>query len=196
VRTGAVDGRWLHIFAASVRQALEAEPLAEVSRRGLTVTQFHLLRLVASNGLDRVGAAARFLGVSPPALTKNIDKLVRLGLLTRRASTVDRRALALRVTRRGRALVDRHDDISAARLERALSALTRDETEEFTRLLQVVSLELLKNADTRQGECLRCGGDIAPNCAVAHLRGGCPYQPDGSVEVDRTVRTETTIQDA
>jgi DNA-binding MarR family transcriptional regulator len=181
-RLSPPNARWLYIFAAAVQQALEAEPLERVSRRRLTATQFHLLRLVSATGLDRVGVAAGFLGVSPPALTKNIDKLVRLGLVTRKASSADRRALLLRATPRGRALVERHDAISASRLNRALRALKRGETEDLARLLQVVSLELLRHADIRRGQCLRCAGYVAKQCEVAHLRGGCPYQADSIQE--------------
>src|SRR3990172_1781993 len=84
-----------HIFASAVREILEQKLVREVSSVPLTLSQFHLLKLMHLNGRHQVGQVADFLGVSPPAATKNIDKLEALGLLVREPSKGDRRARLL-----------------------------------------------------------------------------------------------------
>lgn len=180
--------RWLHIFAASVREALETEPLRRVAGQRLSLSQFQLLRLVSRVGLNHAGTAARFLGVSQPALTKSTDKLVRLGLVRREPSASDRRALLLRATRRGQTLVARHERMSASRLQRALRGLSAAESAALAVLLRTLSLELLRESDVQDGNCLRCAGYVSDDCAVAHLRGGCPYHVTRAREVRHTSR--------
>ena len=93
--------RYSHIFASAVRDLLELKVLREVTDDPLTLPQFHLLKLISLNGTHQVGEVAQFLGVSPPAATKNIDKLEGLGLVARRSSTRDRRATLLASSREG-----------------------------------------------------------------------------------------------
>lgn len=187
-REDASIERWLHIFAASVREVLETEPLKLISGRRLSLSQFHLLRLASAVGLNHAGVAARFLGVSRPALTKATDKLVRLGLLTRTPSKTDRRALILRATRRGRALVARHERLRSSRLDGALRSLPLEDLEHLVGLLRSVSLALLHRGDLQEGDCLRCAGHVLEGCSVAHLRGGCPYHVMRTQGVDRSAR--------
>lgn len=184
---GSIE-RWLHIFAASVREVLETEPLRRIAGRRLSLSQFHLLRLASAVGLNHAGVAARFLGVSRPALTKATDKLVRLGLLTRTPSKTDRRALILRATRRGRALVAQHERLRSLRLGASLRSLPLEDREHLVDLLRSVSLALLHHGDVQEGDCLRCAGHVLEGCSVAHLRGGCPYHVMRKQEVDRSAR--------
>ena len=74
-----------HIFSSATREALEAVPLREASPLPLTIGQIRLLKLLVADSRHRLGAIAGFLGVSPPAATKSIDKLERLGLVIRTA---------------------------------------------------------------------------------------------------------------
>ena len=75
--------RQTHIFASTVREILEVKLLREVSDAHLTLPQLQLLKLMVRDGQHQVTEVAHFLGVSPPAATKNIDKLEGLpGFLT------------------------------------------------------------------------------------------------------------------
>ena len=108
--------RYSHIFASVVREVLEAKFLREVSPYPLTLSQFHLLKLIALNGGHQVGEVATVLGVSPPAATKNVNKLERLGLIVRNPSKGDRRATLLTPSAKGRRLVQKYEDLKADRL--------------------------------------------------------------------------------
>jgi len=166
--------RYSHIFASAVQQVLEIELLRKTTPLPLTVSQFHVLKLMTMNGRHQVGEVADFLGVSPPAATKNIDKLERYGLMVRSPSKGDRRATLLSVSPKGRRLVEKFEQLKAQRLTPVVESLQPDELEQLTSLLQRVSISLLEDQST-DGFCLRCAAYLAEDCPVGHARGGCPY---------------------
>ncbi len=168
--------RYSHIFASAVRDLLELKLLREVTDDPLTLPQFHLLKLISLNGSHQVGEVAQFLGVSPPAATKNIDKLEGLGLVARSPSEHDRRATLLASSDRGRRLVERYEALKEERLEPVLEGFSDKELKQFTALLERFALRLIRQEDSGEGLCLRCSAYYAESCPVTHLRDGCPYQ--------------------
>ena len=168
--------RYCHIFASAVRDVLEAKPLQEASPGSLTPSQFHLLKLMSFDGRHQVGEVADFLGVSAPAATKNIDKLERLGLMVRTPSKGDRRATLLSVSRKGRRLVRKYEELQAARLYPALEHFRPKEIAQFTRLLERFSVSLLEVDPPGERFCLRCSAHLEEGCSVGQTRGGCPYR--------------------
>lgn len=175
--------RYSHIFASVVREILEIKLLNEVSPSSLTLSQFHLLKLISLNGQHQIGQVADFLGVSPPAATKNIDKLQGLGLVYRKQSKGDRRATLLASSAKGRRLVEKYENLKAERLTPVLRAFSTDELDQLARLLERFSLVLLNAEDSGEGLCFRCSAYFEENCPVTHLREGCPYQKVRAVRV-------------
>jgi DNA-binding MarR family transcriptional regulator len=168
--------RFSQIFSAVVREVLEVGVLRDVSADTLSASQFHVLRLMSLNGAHQVGQVADFLGVSAPAATKNIDKLVRLGLVTRRESPGDRRASLLTITPRGRRLVQRFERRKANLLAPVLGSMAAEEVEQFADLLERFALALLQQEKPLEKYCLRCAAYVDSGCPVARIRGGCAYQ--------------------
>ena len=168
--------RYSHIFASAVRDLLELKVLREATDEPLSLPQFHLLKLISLNGTHQIGEVAQFLGVSPPAATKNIDKLEGLGLVKRQSSTRDRRATLLASSHKGRRLVQRYDALKQERLEPVLDRFSKRELGQLTRLLERFSLGLIGQEDSGEGLCLRCSAYYEDVCPVNHLRNGCPYQ--------------------
>ena len=178
-RSTAADARLLrccHIFASAIRETLELELLRSVTSKRLTCSQLYLLKLMAENGHHQVGELASFLGVSPPAATKNIDKLERLGLVVRQRSADDRRATLLSASPQGRALVEQYEALKAARLSSALSRFQQEEVSQAMDLLERFAVALLNLDSSEQGCRLRCAAYIADDCAVGRIRGGCPVE--------------------
>lgn len=169
--------RYSHIFASVVREVLDVGLLREATRLPLTVSQFHLLKLIALNGLAQVGDAADVLGVSAPAATKNIDKLERHGLVVRGPSTGDRRATPLTASAKGRHLVRRYEELKTARVSPVLSNYAPETIRGLADLLERFSVSLLGLKRSPDGFCLRCAAYVEEGCAVGVARGGCPYQP-------------------
>jgi DNA-binding MarR family transcriptional regulator len=168
--------RYSHIFASIVREVLEVKLLREVCHDPLTLSQLHLLKLISFNGQHQVGQMADFLGVSPPAATKNIDKLERLGFVVRTPSKGDRRATLISVSAKGRELVQKYEQCKAALLTPVLAHFRREEAEQFTKLLERFSVLLLGAASAEPGVCLRCAAYVEPDCPVGEVQGGCRYQ--------------------
>jgi DNA-binding MarR family transcriptional regulator len=126
--------RYAHIFSAVIQEILELKLLREASPDPLSLSQFHLLKLISLNGQHQVGQVADFLGVSAPAASNNIDKLERLGLVTREQCKGDRRAILLASSRRGRQLVKRYEEIKARRLMPVLESFSTQDLRQLTRL--------------------------------------------------------------
>jgi len=178
--------RQTHIFASVVRELLAVRPVREASRVPLTLSQFHVLKVMSLNGQHQVGQVADFLGVSAPAASKAIDKLEALGLVVRSRSEGDRRATLLSVSPRGRRLVRRYEALKRERLAPVLAVFDGDELAALTRYLQRFSLALLQKelaGGDDNGVCLRCDAYIEKGCAVGRLRGGCPYEGSSCVHV-------------
>lgn len=83
---------WPFIYAA------EADP-------NMTCRQAAVLALVAAYPGKSNNTIAGLLGASCPIVTRAVDKLIELGLMTRRVSIMDRRKVELTVTPAGARLV-------------------------------------------------------------------------------------------
>lgn len=168
--------RFSHIFASVMRETLEEHILRGIFACPLTSAQFHLLKLMCLNGQHPLGEVAGFLGVTPPAATKNIDKLERLGLVARCPSEGDRRATLLSVSRKGRNLVRKYENAMALRLEPALRQFDSDDLNRFVNLLERFCLALIDRSDCEDGMCLRCAAYCEENCPIGRMHSSCPYE--------------------
>jgi len=166
-----------HIFASVVREILETRLLQEASPLPLTRSQFHILKLMTVTGRHLIGELAEFLGVSAPAVTKNVDKLERLGLIVRLPLEGDRRATVIEPSVKGRRLVEKYEELKAKRLYPLLEEIPAEDLAHFSEMLERVSVALLRQEETPRGFCLRCAAYIETGCPVGHVRGGCPYDP-------------------
>lgn len=166
--------RCSHLFAATVHELLQREPLEQSTPHALTPSQSNLLRVICMDGKHPVGRVAVLLGISTPAATKTIDKLERLGLVVRHPCGGDRRTRLFSVSPAGRALVRRYERRIAARLRAALKGFAPGEVDAFARLLTRFSVSLLAGETARGGPCLRCAAYFERDCPVGQARGGCP----------------------
>jgi DNA-binding MarR family transcriptional regulator len=98
------------LVAADLRPILlrlARELRKETEQLGITARQATLLWLIRLNpGLSLAELAAEE-GISPPALTGNVDRLERAGLIERIRSSEDRRRVGLRLTDEGAQLMRR-----------------------------------------------------------------------------------------
>jgi DNA-binding MarR family transcriptional regulator len=174
-----------HIYASAVREVLESKLLQDVTSLPLTFSQLRILRCMAGNGSHQVGEVAGWLGVSPPAATRNVDKLVRLGLLVRRRSRGDRRAALIALSPRSRTLMSRYERHTAECLDPLLREFPREEVARFTRSLERFTLSLLRHGQVVQAACLRCAAYFQNSCPVAGAIGGCPSGGTRSAQARR-----------
>lgn len=177
------DGEWsallryAHIFSSAVREILEDRLLQDVSGNGLRLPEFHLLRFLAlCTAPPQIHDIARFLGVTPPAATKQVDRLERLAMVRRGACEGDRRVTLLELTEHGRELVEKHESVERERLASILFSFTLEEIAVLARLLERSSVALIEEARASSRLCLRCAAYFDDDCPVQFLEPGCPYQ--------------------
>jgi DNA-binding MarR family transcriptional regulator len=125
-------------------------------RHGISGSQWGVLRNLRRaeeedgiNGLRPSELSGRLL-VRPPSVTGVIDRLQRMGLVTRQTSDSDQRAKLVGLTANGRKLVERIREGHAKRVQRVLGALSATERRELHRLLQRLGdhLESLADSDS------------------------------------------------
>lgn len=110
------------ISASRVLVAIAARSLAEVGEE-VTLTQYRSLVVLASHGPQRVAALADAVGVTPPTASRMCDRLVKKGLVTRRADRRDRRQVRIALSTAGRHLVDTVTVRRRAEIEQLIAAI-------------------------------------------------------------------------
>jgi len=94
-------------------------PILHAAR--LTTPQIAVLEFTRES--QTMSAVAIYLGLSRPATSQLVDRLVRIGLVRRAEGTVDRRQRHVILTAKGRSLVDRVAAARAARFDSSLAVL-------------------------------------------------------------------------
>lgn len=107
-----IDPDRLRDFRSRLR-VLEREAQKGVSAEteccGLTLGQCHLLTELGSGGELSVNELARAMRLDKSTLSRGVEGLVALGLLSRRTDPEDRRCVRVGLTSRGREAADRID---------------------------------------------------------------------------------------
>jgi DNA-binding MarR family transcriptional regulator len=136
-----VDVTALALFGRLFRSVdlAEAELARELGRHGLQRGWFDLLAALRRAGPPFELSPTQLMRatlLSSGGMTKRLDRLVDAGLVERRPDPRDRRGLLVRLTRRGRAVVDRALEAHVANEERLLGSLTPTEQRELDALLR------------------------------------------------------------
>jgi len=113
-----------------VSALLDRELGAFFSRFDLTPASFDVLatlrRSAPVEGLQ-LSQLSNLMAITPPAVTKRVDNLEARGWVQRADHATDRRAFLVRLTERGRALVDEVLPHHVENEERLLAPLSQDE---------------------------------------------------------------------
>ena len=91
--------------ASRVLVAVAARSLADAGE-DVTLTQYRSLVVLASRGPQTVAELAELVAVTPPTASRLCDRLVKKGLIRRRAGRHDRRQVHIALTETGRELID------------------------------------------------------------------------------------------
>ena len=107
------------------------------------VSPGHIQVLIAlSKGPSPVGRIAEVLGVSRPAATQLVDKLVEHGMIERRHDPADRRVVLVDYVPGMHAVARRIMDVRRRQLNDALDALTDEEAVAFFKGLKEITTAL------------------------------------------------------
>jgi MarR family 2-MHQ and catechol resistance regulon transcriptional repressor len=128
----------LWVVLARAFDAVEHHSRASIARFGLGTTEFGVLEVLHHRGQLPVCEVQRRILVESSSTTYVVDKLVKRGLVRRRASERDRRVILLALTPAGRRLIGRIFPPHANAMRRAVRALpTRDQVQ-AVRLLRAL----------------------------------------------------------
>jgi DNA-binding MarR family transcriptional regulator len=106
----------------------------------LTMAQLAVLEYVQV--ARTVSAVAEYAGLSRPATSAMVDKLVRRGLVRRSEGRVDRRERVVELSAKGRALVEKAHAARAARFAPSLAVLSASSSRRLREALTAVLAEL------------------------------------------------------
>jgi DNA-binding MarR family transcriptional regulator len=166
-----------HILGALLREILEESFLGQHCPHPLSRTQFCLLKLSTANAELPLSEVARYLGITPAAMTKNADKLEQLGLVTRSSNPADRRTVLLNASPAGVSLVGEYEDFKASRIAPVVAGLGASEVDELCDLLEGLCVDLLRYGRPSARSCLRCAGYYSADCLVGIELGDCALRP-------------------
>ena len=126
----------------AARLRLSATRLARILRQqadlGLTPSQITALATVGREGPLTLGALADTEHVTPPSMTKVVERLEGLGLIERRADPVDRRRVLAAVTPAGDAALATARARKDALLSMRIAELAPDERARLAAALDVL----------------------------------------------------------
>jgi DNA-binding MarR family transcriptional regulator len=103
---------------------------------GLTIGRWQVLNVLNRFDGSRIGTIADLSGGEQPAVSRVIDQMERDGLVKRRPSLDDSRAVEVWITGQGRAVYDELMPAANAFVQRMLRALGDDEVEQLQSLLE------------------------------------------------------------
>jgi len=163
------------VFAKSVRDVIEGAVLQEVAGPKVTMPQLKLLYLVAQTDSVTIGDAAEFLGVTSPAVSKTVEKLVRRRLLRRNDIQGDRRSSQLSLTEASKRLLETYE---AARNQKAAEIFANYSPEQLRRtseLLDHLAAEIEHSAKDQL--CMQCEIYARQDCRFGKFGSrSCFYQ--------------------
>jgi MarR family transcriptional regulator, organic hydroperoxide resistance regulator len=127
------EAAWDGFFAAIRRARVRAarEPGGE-----LTIPQYQLLAALGERPGQPVGELAAAAEISHPTATRMLDSLERSGVIERRHSQDDRRVVSVRLTRKGRRLLERKRALISEKRRALYESLDESEREQAEHLLR------------------------------------------------------------
>lgn len=132
----------------------------------LTVSQFECLKYLQRHGSCSAAELADGLHMTPPAVTKLVDRLVRKGFLTRRERPDDRRSVEISLTATGRDAVERIRERRSQVFELILGKMSLEERQALERSLRAFLAAGLHDRAVVEALCLRCGDESTPDCPL------------------------------
>ncbi|NNE08778.1 MAG: MarR family transcriptional regulator [Gemmatimonadetes bacterium] len=127
-------------FVALVRttDCLQSEVHAVLKAHGISGPQYNVLRILRGTdpaGLPCQGIADRMI-TRVPDITRLIDRLLLVRMVSREKDAADRRVVRVRLAARGRKLLDELDGPIAEMHRKQFSRLSQKEIRDMTRVLR------------------------------------------------------------
>ncbi len=158
------------LFVSVLAKALTERLLTETFEGRVTAAQVQGLRYLAHNEERLMSDLADGLGISYPAATKTVERLVKKGLVVRESDPADRRVVRVRLTEPGAQLIRDIDGARSQMLTTVLASLEPGDRDSLMRGMSAfiaAALKQVEDGDLLTGICLHCGDTHQPGCPVA-----------------------------
>jgi DNA-binding MarR family transcriptional regulator len=132
-----IDDYLLYLLALASHQA-SGEFHAQLKGLGVPVATWRVLGALVDVEGETVSALARHVLLNQPTLTKMLDRMAAQGLIERTASAGDRRKVLVRITGRGRAMVDELKGRARVHEAEVLAAYDPGEVERLKAMLRTL----------------------------------------------------------
>lgn len=136
---------WLILMKAHRSLVKRAHSTFEALNIGLT--DFVILEMLLHKGPQKVSDIGRRVGLTSGAITSAVDRSEEQGLVARTFDADDRRSRVVKLTPRGRAVIEKAFGRHSAAMEDAMSVLTRSELRTLTALLKRVGTSVQTTLD-------------------------------------------------
>ncbi|WP_333863585.1 MarR family winged helix-turn-helix transcriptional regulator [Sphingobacterium sp.] len=115
--------------------------LANMNRgevNGVTATHYNMIEYIYRHDHCIVKQIAQAFNISPPAVSKQLKFLIAHDLVEQQQSALDRRIFNLRVTDKGRFIIDNSENFRETVAKEASKSLREDDLNKLTELLHKV----------------------------------------------------------
>ena len=133
------SARALGEFLRFLIQSAGNDFLRAVEEAELSLTQLKAMHVLATaDDLSLNGLAERLGGLSLPTLSRSVDALVQRGYVSRTEDAHDRRVKRLRLTEKGREMIEKLIAIRVAEFEAVLATLSDEERDRLAAALEPI----------------------------------------------------------
>ncbi len=163
------------VFSRTVDQVLGTRAVQSASKTRLSSSKVQVLRLLGRRGPQTSTQTARFLGVSKPAVSQIIDAMVRAKQVTRQTGKTDRREVNLRITEKGRTLLNAVQQQQRHYVRAALRQANGASSKKWVEMMDVISNGLAQADQAYEEFCLQCGGHSDGTCVLKGGKSDCLF---------------------
>lgn len=163
------------ILSQIINELFENNFLKENEPAHLSKTQFSILRILSTTGTHTVSGIADMLQISRAAASKNIDKLVRGKLVSRKIIEEDRRNVSISLLKSGEKIVESYEDLRLKKQTDALTKFSESDRELFADLLGKYVRHCLYHEKDIDAICMQCKGTIYDDCSINDIHHKCRF---------------------
>lgn len=106
---------------------------------GLTLAQYQLLEVLASQEKMTMASIATTFGIKPASATSLVDKLVAQEWIIRESGTEDRRKIWIRISDKKKKEWENFQLVQTKRLEDFMDVLNKEQKQDFIKVLETLA---------------------------------------------------------
>ena len=122
------------LIRRSIQRKLVRTAFSQIEE-DITLPHLEILKTLHKEGTRHIAEIGETLQIPKPQMTHLIDRLEKIGVVTRQPDVNDRRIINIALTNKGRSIIDEFDATIESNISDKLSALTDEELQELSACL-------------------------------------------------------------